>query len=88
MSLWLWFSCCRSASPLISQGGTSIVLHLLALELFFLLREYRQIQKKINLFLITFLFFAQVPWETTRQGLVKEFIEFMHEKYDFEKPTF
>ena len=44
------------------------------------------IQKKINLFLIAFLFFAQSALgDYTARNDVKEFIEFMHEKYDFEK---
>jgi len=44
------------------------------------------IQKKINLFLIAFLFFAQSALgDYTARDDVKEFIEFMHEKYDFDK---
>ena len=44
------------------------------------------IQKKINLFLIAFLFFAQSAFgDYTTRNDVKEFIEYMHEKYDFEK---
>ena len=44
------------------------------------------IQKKINLFLIAFLFFAQsVLGDYTARDDVKEFIEFMHDKYDFDK---
>ena len=43
-------------------------------------------QKKINLFLIAFLFFAQSALgDYTARDEVKEFIEFMHEKYDFDK---
>ena len=44
------------------------------------------IQKKINIFLIAFLFFAQSAFgDYTTRNDVKEFIEYMHEKYDFEK---